>query len=110
MILPILVLLAIQVGCQGEGALYGMKVEDEYEQLSKIESEIERRTSRQQYLELKLSRLFEHSMKFNEVNLTIEQVSILPSISIPYKDNLYYSMLLKRNQNYYTLRGDLVLG
>ena len=70
---------------------------------------MEMRTSKNNHISLKISRLFEHSIKYNKANLTINDISLLPSISIPYKDNIYYSMLLKRENNVYNLRGDKVL-
>lgn len=47
-------------------------------------------------------------MKLSEEGLTIDQLELLPSISLPYKDNMHYAMMLRRNSNFYTLRGDIV--
>jgi hypothetical protein len=41
--------------------------------------------------------------------MDLESVDLLPSISLPYKDNFYYSMMLRKNGDYVTLRGELII-
>lgn len=57
---------------------------------------------------MKFSRLNENSLKKDHYNPMEEGFYILPSISIPYKDNLYYHMMLGINRHYYDLRGDSI--
>lgn len=77
--------------------------------LRRIEGQIERRVRRDQSLKLRFSRLFENIFP-NEGNHTaLEDVEIVPSISLPYKDNFYYSMMLHKNGDYFSLRGDLII-
>jgi hypothetical protein len=57
---------------------------------------------------LRFSRLFETNLANEGHNTSIDDISIVPSISIPYKDNLYYTMMTRKRNDYFTLRGDLI--
>jgi hypothetical protein len=73
--------------------------------LSQIEQEISHFSFNDLEIRLPFIRLFEHSIKNDIVNLTQDSVSLLPSISLPFKENVYYSIMIRKNNGYYTLKG-----
>ena len=78
-------------------------------QLRDVEARIEQRVKRDQTLKLKFSRLFESSHPNQSGETSAEKVSIVPSINIPHKDNFYYSMMVVKNGDYFTLRGERIV-
>ena len=78
-------------------------------ELQSLQAKIEDFTRKDKAMNMKFSRLFENTFPVEDHKINIAKVNIIPSVCIPYKDNFYYSMMFQKDQDFFTLRGDLII-
>lgn len=102
----VLLLLLIILTVMSEGAPSGQAKEQRLlDELAEVEAEISRVVPRPRRMGFKFSRFLENTVQWEARESTKEEVRILPSISIPHRDNLHHSMMLKKDGGFWTLRG-----
>ena len=65
-------------------------------------------SSKEQPSKLKFNRVAEIVLANEDPETQIEEVEMVASIGIPFRDNFYYTMMVRRRDSFYSLQGDLI--